>query len=163
MVRIGRKKFSWNSVKFRIGGIASERIRKIGFGEKITDELVYGAQRDGTPIGLTSGKYEPDVASVSFLVDEFYGNGVEQGIAQKLAAAAGTTGLGDIEFDMFLQLIEESVGVITVVFPTCRIVNPKLDFSEGVNASEVEVGIRVIDPIRVNGTQLASVNRGLTI
>lgn len=163
MVRIGGKKYSWNSVKFRLGGFASEKIRKISFGEKITDELVYGARRDGVPLGVTAGKYEPDLAAVSFLIDEWFGTGVAQGLAQKIAAQGGVPGLGDLEMDMFLQLIEERVGVITVNFPLVRIVNPKVDLSEGTAASEVEIGIRVIAPIVVNGIQLASATRGLTI
>ena len=168
MVRIGRKRFSWNSVKFRIGGIASERIRKIGFGEKVTDELVYCAKRDGTPIGLTAGKYEPDMLAITFLVDEWLGTAPTfNGIAQKLLALAGgtplTMGLSDIEHDVQLSLYEELVGAIDFSFPLVRPVSPKIDFSEGTTASEIEVQFRVVNPIQTNGMQVASVVRSLSI
>jgi hypothetical protein len=163
MVRIGKRIFSWNSAKLRVGGFATEKATKVDWGEKINDELVRGMRRDGTPLGVTSGDYEADVLSIGFLVDEFYGNGAQQGIAQKLSVAAGTAGLSDVEFDVFLQMIEEQVGVVTVTFPVCRITAPKMSMARGPAGVEVDVGIRVIDPIVVNGIKLASVQRGLTI
>lgn len=163
MVRIGKKSYAWQSVIFKIGGFSTELIKKISFGEKITDELVYGANRAGIPIDVTPGKYEPDMLVIGFLMKGFYGAGTQApGIAQKLCAAAGTTSIGDIECDVYLQLVEELVGVVTFNFPRVRIVAPKVDLAEGTSASEIEVSCRVIDPIQVNGTQLASVQRSLT-
>ena len=168
MVRIGRKKFSWNSVKFRIGGIASERIRKIGFGEKVTDELVYCARRDGVPIGVTAGKYEPDMLVVSWLIDEWLGTAPTfAGISTQLLALAGLTpitgGLSDIEHDVQLSLFEENYGAIDFSFPVVRPVTFKPSFAEGTTAQEIEVSYRVIDPIQTNGMQLASVVRAIDI
>ena len=168
MVRIGKKVFSWNSTTFRIGGISSQGITSLDFGDKISDELVYGARRDGTALGVTAGQYEPDVATAKFLVAEWYGTSLQPaslGLMRKIMALAGplgTLGMADIEFDMYLQFFEELQGTITVEFPTCRIVAPKDSVSRGTSAIETEVGIRIIDPIKRNGITLASQLRSLS-
>lgn len=171
MLRIGKKIFSWNSVKFRMANVASEKIRSIDWDQKITDELVYGARRDGTPLGVTSGKYEPGIAKLKMLVDEWFGTGVLVGGYLSLLTLGKTVGLADVEFDIQLQFFEEVVsatpgssgGVITIYFPTCRLVGNTQSLSESTGASEVDLAIRVIDPPKTNGAQLPSLLRSVTV
>lgn len=163
MLRVGRKAFSWNSTKFRMGGFPSERVTAIDFDEKINDELVRGNRRDGTPEDVTAGEYEPGMLTVKFLLGEWYGEPAKGviGFAQRLSLG-GTVGLSDVELDVSLQFYEELVGVGDIYFPRCRIVAPKDSHAKGTSASEIEIGVRVIDPIRRNGIALASVIRQIT-
>ena len=169
MIRIGKKVFSWNSVKFRMASKASEKVRSIDWGQKITDELVYGNRRDGTPHGVTAGKFVPEILKLKLLVDEWFGTGlVDQGYLGLLTLGK-TVGLADTEFDILLQFFEEVVspipgqsgGVITIYFPTCHIVGNNQSLSESVSGSEVDIPIRVIDPPLANGTKLVSLVRSI--
>lgn len=171
MLRIGKKIFSWNSTKFRMASVASEKIRGIDWDQKITDELVYGNRRDGTPHGVTSGKYEPGQMKIKMLVDEWFGTGLVLQGYLGLLTLGKSVGLADVEFDIQLQFFEEVVspipgaggGVITIYFPTCRIVGNAMSIAESVTASEVDIPIRVIDPIVANGTKLASLVRSFSL
>lgn len=171
MLRIGKKIFSWNSTKFRMASVASEKITGIDWGQKITDELVYGNRRDGTPHGVTAGKWEPEVMKLKMLVDEWFGTGVLVGGYLGLLTLGKTVGLADTEFDIQIQFFEEVVsatpgssgGVITLYFPTCRCVANNQSLQQSTSASEVDVGIRVIDPPFTNGAFLSSKIRSLLL
>ena len=164
MVRIGKRIFSWNSVIHKFAGVKSEKLLSTDFGQKITDELVYAARRDGVPLGVTSGKWEPDVMKCKYLADAWYGSSLLlPGLADAVSLGK-LVGISDTEFDVQFQLFEEVVGpqgpgVVTILFPVCRVISVNDAHSEGTKASEVDVGIRVIEPPLANGVRLASVIR----
>jgi len=163
MLRIGKKDFGWNSTKFRLAGFASERITAIDFGEKITDELVRGNRRDGTPQGVTGGEYEADIVQLKMLIGEWFGEPGNGRVGYLTRLTLGkTVGLSDIECDMGLQFFEELVGVCDIYFPVCRIVGAKLAATKGNAPQEMDVSVRPIEPLVTNGTKLASIVRAFS-
>lgn len=166
MVRIGKRLFSWNSVIHTIASVNSQKLLSTDFGQKITDELVYAARPDGVPVGVTSGKWEPDLMKAKYLSDGWYGSGIlAPGIADAVSLGK-LVGLSDTEFDVTFQLFESVIGpagggVVTIYFPVCRVISVNDAHSEGTKAAEVDVGIRVIEPPLANGVRLASVIRSV--
>lgn len=164
MIRVGKKSFSWNSFRFRLGGIASQRVSSIDFDEKVTDELIYGNRRDGTPQGVTAGKYEPGMVTMKFQIGEWYGEPGKGNVGLLTPLTLGkSVGLSDVECDSDLQWFEDGVGSCGVNFPLLRPVSMKDSHSIGTSGSEVEIGFRCIAPIKRNGTQLASIIRSITL
>ena len=169
MLRIGKRMLSWHSTKFKMAGVSSEKITSIDMGEKITDELVYGNRRDGTSHGATAGLWEPDNIALKMLADEWYGTDALRTGYLGLLTLGKTVGLADTEFDLQLQFFEEfgvaspsGPATVTIIAPVARIVGVKLAAAKGVAGQEVDLNLRVIEPVRGNGAQLASLVRSFS-
>jgi hypothetical protein len=165
MIRIGPRKYSWHSTTVRIASQKTQKLTSIDWGQKITDELVYAMRADGTPEGVTAGKWEPELLNMKMLVDEWHGDSLLNLGFASLLSLGKAVGLADTEFDIMIQRVEPVVtssgtgGVMTILFPVCRIVSTKEAEAEGVAASVIDIGVRVIKPPIANGVRLASMLR----
>lgn len=155
LVRISPITHSWTSCRWAFNLIPFNGIQSVDYEEKRTRKIVYGSNRSGTPIGMTSGKYEPGMLNIKMLRDSF----------DKLCTVLFPLGLGsygDAEFIFFGQYIEPVIGSlpITVVATSCYIVGVKDSQAEGVDELVTEVSIQPLAYTR-NGQRLWSLVRSI--
>jgi len=155
LIRISPITHSWTSCRWAFNMIPFVGLQSVDYEEKRTRKLVYGSNRSGTPIGITSGKYEPGPLNIRMLRDSF----------QKLCLILFPFGLGsygDAEFTFFAQYIEPVIGSlpITVVATGCYIVGVKDAQSEGTDELVTDIAIQPLAFTR-NGQRLWSLVRSI--
>ena len=160
LVRINDAVYSWNSVVFRIGSLRTVAPVSIDFDDKITQALVYSARRDGRPVGMTAGKYEPGQSVIKFLLEGWTGGttrfplGVEPFVLHDGLGSSGRTLV-----PIFVQWFEEATGQSTsVVLGSARLIGRKIGAAEGVEGQVLEATFQPSN-VSINGISLASAAR----
>ena len=153
LVRINNTILGWNSCIFKVDGDPFNGITAFNYEEKRERKVVYGARRDGVPLGKTSGKYSVPSCSLTMLRDSF----------DKLTDYLSIIGLGsygDAEFTFMSQYVEPGQMPITVLCEGCTIDGVKDGNQEGTDelVSEVEIGVLSLTK---NGKRLWSVQRSI--
>lgn len=154
LVRINQNKYSWYSTLFRVASKQTERINAIDLSDKITKALPYGMRRDGRPLGVTTGKYEPEVIVVKFFMD------IWPEVEDTISDGFGSS--GNTNFPMLLQFVELGNIPITIMMSECTLVSRKLGHAEGVEASVMEAGFQP-QGVSINGKTLYSNLRALGV
>jgi hypothetical protein len=147
--------YSWNSFSFKILGIPFNGIKAFDYAHKRERTVVYGARRDGTPLGKTAGKYSVEPITLTVLRDT----------ADKITTMLTPLGLGsygDAEFTFTAQYIEPGNIPITVVGMRCTIDGEKDGNTEGTEEATTELTIGCLQLIK-NGKLLSSLVRAVPV
>lgn len=144
---------SWNIALAPFVGITA-----LNYSEKRERKLVHASRKDGTPLGMTSGKYSVDACSFTMLRSSY----------QRLIEILTPLGLGsygDAEFPIVATYSEPKAllaGVlpITIAIQGCRITGVKDSYQEGIDELVTEVDLMAMAITR-NGLRLWSVVNGL--
>jgi len=157
IIRVNNTILSWNSFSFKINGIPWVGIKSFSYEQKRERKVVYGAQRNGKPLGKTAGKYSVASCSLTMLRDSY----------DKLTTELTALGLGsygDAEFTFIAQYIEPVIGSlpITVVGTGCTIDGEKEGNDEGTDELVTEVEIGCLSLLK-NGKSLASIVRSVPV
>jgi len=155
IVRVSPIIYSWTSCRWAFDLIPYTGIVAVDYEEKRSRKIVYGSNRSGTPLGITSGKYEPGMLNVRMLRDSF----------DKLTTfftAKGLGSYGDANFAFFGQYIEPVPGALpqTIVATDCYIVGVKDAQQEGIDELLTDVAIQPLAFTR-NQKRLWSLVRSL--
>ncbi len=158
--RINGTPYSATSCAFKFNLVPFVGILAFDYGEKRERKLVHGARRDGTPLGMTSGKYSTDGISFTMLTSSF------QRLIESLTAL-GLGSYGDAKFPISVQYIEpqaQLAGVppITVLIEGATIVGVKNAHAEGIDEAVTQVDVMALALTR-NGLRLWSVVNGLGV
>lgn len=151
IVRLNSTILSWNSCRFAVNLVPFTGIVGCDFEDKRDGELVWGAKRDGVPLGMTSGKYNPSPMTLAMLRD----SGMK---LMELLTPLGLGSYGDAEFAFFMQAFEPVLlgpDPITVVMTGCRVRGVKDANQEGTGALTTEFTIQPLEITR-NGMALFS-------
>ncbi len=155
IIRINDTIYSWNSCAFAVDLDPYVGILALNYEQKRERKVVYGAKRDGRPLGKTAGKYSVPDFSITMLRDSY----------DKLTTVLTAKGLGsygDAEFTFFAQYVEPVLGAtpIIIVAENCTIDGEKDVNAEGIDELVTEVQIGSLSLTR-NGKRLWSVVRGI--
>lgn len=158
--RLNDTPYSATSCSWTIAGAPFVGITALSYSEKRERKLVYASRKDGTPLGMTSGKYSVDSVSVTFLRSSF----------QRLVEVLSLQGLnsyGDARFPIVATYSEQlatlaGVLPITVLITGCRVTGVKDSYSEGIDEAVTEVEMMALALTR-NGTRLWSVVNGIGV
>jgi len=158
LIRVGSTLYGFNSESFKFDGVPYQGIQGVSSSEKRTRKLVRAAKRSGTPMGRTSGVYEPGMITIKMLKDS----------AQVLLTQLALKGLGsfgDTEFTFTAQVWEPAIGPITPILflaTGCTLDELKDDAQEGPDETTTELSIQPLMILR-NGVRLASLIREIPI
>jgi hypothetical protein len=152
LIRINDTFHSWESVSLEIDGDPWNGFTGIDWEQARTRTLVYGARKDGKPLGRTSGKYEPKPISMTWLRSSW-------NLLCEYLSIEGLGSYGDAEFDITLQYEEEG-DIQTIAFLKCTIDNEKDGNQEGTDALTTDATIGTLDITR-NGLSLYSLIRNI--
>lgn len=100
ITRVNNVPYSWTSCAHFFQGLPYKGITAVSFKETREVELVYAAQQDGRPIGMTSGIYKIENLSFTLLRDSALS------LMADMAQLTGTTSFGDAEWTYLLQVFE---------------------------------------------------------
>jgi hypothetical protein len=146
---------SWNIALAPFIGIT-----RLDYSEKRDRKMVHGSRRDGTPLGITAGKYFIENLSITMLRSSF------QRLAE-LLTPLGLGSFGDARFPIIATYSDVSaqlngVPPITVDIQGCRIVGVKDGYQEGTDELVTDVEMMGLTLTR-NGLRLWSVINGVGI
>lgn len=154
-IRVGDTIYSWYSQGFKVNGAPYSGVLSIDSEESKTPKLVYGAKRDGTALGMTTGRYEPKPCTIKMLSDS----------AQILLNTLGVQGLGSYgdatNIVISVEVFEISIGPITPILwliSGCRLINVKDSSAEGADELATELTFQPMSYMR-NGVRFASIAR----
>lgn len=158
--RLNDVPYSATSCSWTIAGAPFIGITALSYSEKRERKLVFASRRDGTPLGITSGKYSVDALSITMLRSSF----------QRLVEVLTLVGLGsygDARFPIvatYSEPLASLVGVIpiTALISGCRVTGVKDSYSEGTDEAVTEVEMMAMSLTR-NGTRLWSVINGVGV
>lgn len=157
--RINDTFYSWTSSKFLVANVSFEGITAMAYEMKRDVKTVYGARRDGLPMGRTSGKITIGDVTLSIFPDSW-------DIFTSILTPFGLGSFGDAVFPMMLQRIEPvaplsgTSPVLTTSFEQCRVTGYKHSGAEGTDESIIEVTLSALN-ITENGKSLASIVRSI--
>lgn len=124
-VRINNIIYSWTSVILKIDGDRYEGFQSFdGAKEKRERKLVYGARKNGRPLGRTSGKYIPGPVTIKFLKRS-------ANLLLTYLSLKGLGSYGDAEFIAQLQVSEPGYVPITSTLLDCTIEEANDSAAEG--------------------------------
>lgn len=156
VLRVNDAIHSWNSCRFLVDVEPFTGLVAVDTEETREVKVVYGARRDGTPLGTTSGKYTAKPFTAKFLTDQWE-------VIKKYLAIKGLGSYGDARFAFAIESSEEAdieVPVLILIANTCRVVGVKKGFEEGVEESLAEITIQPLNMID-NGDVLFSLARSI--
>lgn len=159
LVRWNRRVVSAKSLIIAIEGVPYQGITSLDYSDKMDPGIVYGTQRDGAPLGMTSGKYTPGACSLTFLAD-VYRIKFQTQIAALAALQLQGTGLALAEWTLTVQHVEPGAIPTTDFLSGCRMTEPKDKYQEGSEALMTEVSFQPLIILR-NGFTLFDLTRGL--
>lgn len=155
LVRINGVPFSWASSIFKVDGFPYKGILEFNYEQKRERKVVYGARRDGVPLGKTPGKYSVPSMSLKMLKGS-------ADILTTYLTAKGLGSYGDASFVFIMQCIEPDplATPLNVVCESCTIDGKKDSAAEGIDelVTEFEIGCLQLTE---NAKRLWSVVRGL--
>lgn len=146
---------SWNIALAPFVGITA-----LDYAEKRDRKYVHASRKDGTPLGITNGKYSIDSLTMTMLRSSF----------QRLIEILTVIGLGsygDAKFPIVATYSEpfallSGVPPITVAIQGCRITGVKDSYAEGIDELVTEVEMKALALTR-NGLRLWSVVNGIGV
>jgi hypothetical protein len=146
---------SWNIALAPFIGITA-----LNYEQKRERKLVHASRRDGTPLGITAGKYSIGSLSMTMLRSSY------QRLTE-LLTPLGLGSYGDARFPMIATYSDWSaqlagVPPITVDIIGCRIVGEKDAYQEGIDELVTEVDLMALALTR-NGLRLWSVVNGIGV
>jgi hypothetical protein len=149
--------FSATSSEFNILGAPFVGILSLDYEQKRERKLVYGARKDGTPLGMTGGKYGIGSFGMSMLRSSY------QRLIE-LLSLKGFGSYGDASFPISAVYAEplallKGVPPIVIAIEGCRIISEKDTNKEGIDEAVTEVGLAAMSLTR-NGMRLWSVING---
>ncbi len=152
--------YSATSCSWLIAGAPFVGITALSYSEKRERKLVHASRKDGTPLGMTGGKYSVDSISMTMLRSSF----------QRLVEILTPLGLGsygDAKFPIIATYSEpfatiQGVPPVVVAIDSCRITGVKDSYQEGVDELVTEVEMMALAVTR-NGLRLWSTVNGLGI
>lgn len=150
--------YSATSCSWFIAGTPYIGILDFNISQKRETKLVYAGRRDGTPLGMPSGKYSVDGLSMKMLTSSY----------QILIAQLSVLGLGsygDAEFPIVATYSEpraqvQGVQPIVIDISGARITSEKDSRSEGIDESVTEIEMMALSATR-NGLKLYSLVNGI--
>jgi len=149
--------FSATSCSWLFAGAPFVGITAVDFEDKRERKLVHASRKDGTPIGLTNGKYLPGQVVVTMLRSS------SQRLLE-LLTPLGFGSYGDARFPFIAkyQEILAPVPPVIVMVAGCRIAGVKETFAEG---SDELLSVVTMDCLTItrNGLALYSRVNGLGI
>ena len=156
--RLNDVPFSSTSCSWQIAGAPFIGITALSYSEKRERKFVHASRRDGTPLGIVSGKYSIDALSMTMLRSSF------QRLIEILTGL-GQGSYGDAKFPIFAtyseaQALANGVLPITVDIQGARITGVKDGYSEGIDELVTEVEMTALLLTR-NGLRLWSVINGI--
>lgn len=146
---------SWNIALAPFVGITA-----LSYSEKRERKLVHASRKDGTPLGMTGGKYSVDSVTITMLRSSF------QRLIE-LLTPLGLGSYGDAKFPIVATYSEplatvNGVPPIVITIDGCRITGVKDSYQEGVDELVTEVEIQAMSLTR-NGLRLWSVVNGVPL
>lgn len=152
LVRIGNRVYGQKSCGFSVEGVPYVGIQAVKYGDALEREHVWGMNKDGTPLGMTPGKYVPDDLAITFLKDVFQSKFLPQMAA--MSALFGAPGsYGAAPFTFIAQYAEGALPPSVDTVSGCQIVKTEDDVAEGSGALVTVVTCKVISLSR-NGLTL---------
>lgn len=159
-VRLNNRVLSAKSVSFNIAGVPYQGITAMDYSEKMDKELVYDSDKSGGPVGMTSGKYGAEPASITMLKDVFTMKFLPlMGVASAANLAPGSWAQS-LPFPVAVQYIELPILPVTDLLSGCEIISAKDTYAEGINAAVVVIGLQPMSLSR-NGLTMYNRLRGL--
>lgn len=159
LVRIGSTIYSWNSQSFRFDGVPYQDLLSVDLDEKRNRKLVYGARRAGTPLGMTTGKYDPGQLVIGMLADS------AQLLLNQLAIK-GLGSYGDATDVVFSATVFEpapgAVSPLMLLASGMSVVGVKDSRAEGIDELITEITFQPLAVMR-NGLRISSLIRSLPI
>jgi hypothetical protein len=126
------------------------------YGQKRERKLVHASRKDGTPLGITGGKYSVDTLSVTFLRSSY------QRLCE-LLTPLGLGSYGDARIPILATYSEPlAIGVppIIIAITGARITAEQDTFAEGIDELVTKVDFMATSMTR-NGLRLFSVVNGI--
>lgn len=158
-VRWNNRVVSAKSCRYLIAGVPYVGITALDYEEKLEKELVYGADRSGSPIGMTSGKYSVSPFTITMLKDVFMKKFLPQmAILSAANLAPGSYGAGS--FPLVAQYSEPPLTPDQDIISGCQIVGTKDAYQEGISALVTEISLMAM-VLERNGLTLYSKLRSL--
>jgi hypothetical protein len=159
-VRLNNRVMSAKSISFGIAGVPYQGILAMDYAEKMDKELVYDADKSGGPVGMTSGKYGAEAASLTMLKDVFTLKFLPQfGLLSAANLAPGSWGSA-LPFPITVQYLELPMPPAIDLLSGCEITGAKDAYAEGINAAVVVLSFQPMSLSR-NGLTLYNRARGL--
>lgn len=159
VVLLNRTRYSQKSCGFLIGGAPYVGVTALDYADMIEDALVHGANRDGAPLGSTSGKYVPDVCKITMLADVFRKKFLPQHAALSLAVG-GIATISAHRFPIIVNFREGLAPPDVDILSGCRVLGVSDTYAEGADVKLTEVTVRVLSITR-NGIALFDRSRSL--
>jgi hypothetical protein len=158
--RLNGTPFSNTSCSWLIAGAPYIGITAINYEEKRERALIHGQRKDGTPLGITSGKYSVGAVTMTMLTSTF------QRLAEQLTIL-GLGSYGDAIFPIIATYSETRASLageppVIVDIQGCRITGIKNPHAEGFEGLMTEVEMMAMTLSR-NGLRLWSVINGLGV
>ena len=155
--RLNDVPYSATSCSWFIAGAPFIGITALSYSEKRERKLVHASRKDGTPLGITSGKYSVDALSMTMLRSSF------QRLIE-LLTPLGLGSYGDARFPLiatYSEPLATAAGVlpVTIDIQGCRITGVKDSYQEGIDELVTEVDMMALALTR-NGLRLWSVVNG---
>ena len=152
--RLNDVPYSATSCSWLIAGAPYVGITSLSYGEKRERKLVHASRRDGTPLGITSGKYSIDGLSMTFLRSSF------QRLIEQLSVL-GIGSYGDATFPIIATYSDVQAQIkgekpIVIHIDGARITSVKDSRDEGFDELTTEVEMMAMAMTR-NGLRLWSV------
>jgi hypothetical protein len=159
VLRVNNTVYSWNSTQFLIAGAPYTGILSVSYGQKRERKKVWGARRDGRPLGRTAGKYDPGPVKMTMLADTF-------DVMTTLLTVLGLGSYGDAEVPILIQIAEPGIPlpgsppVLTTAISFATITDVEDTKQEGTDELVKEVTWDVMQ-ILENGKSLQSIVRAI--
>ena len=155
VVRVNQTLYSWTSTAHLVDDFPYEGIVAVDYDQKRERKVVYAARQQGTPLGMTAGKYMVPPWTMKFLKDS------AEAFTDYLTEQ-GNGSYGDAVFQYLLQVTEpdSADAPITVSAEHCVISGKKDSYEEGIDELVTEFEITCL-LMTENGKQLWSAIRAL--
>ena len=113
-LRVNGNQLSWGSLILKVDDERFTGFTDISFGDKRTRVKAYGSARHHAPIGRSRGKYEIDPVKITGW------KWAVQVLRKGLAARADDgVSYGNVEFEVFVQYVDDSQGPLNVQIERC--------------------------------------------
>lgn len=158
--RLNNRILSAKSVLVTVSAVPYTGILAMDYGDNLESEDVHGMNRDGTPLGDTSGKYSVERFTMTFLKDVFQLKFQTQLVALSLAAGAFIPTIGAARFPIMVQYSEFGQPPCIDVIGGARVLSTKDDVQEGTGKAVTVVGLKALSLSR-NGITLYDRSRSI--
>lgn len=159
LIRWNRRVVSAKSLIIAVEGVPYANITALDYSDKLEPGMVWDAQRDGIPLGMTAGKYTPGACSLTMLADTFRLKFQTQ-LAALAALQLQGPATGMAEWTLTVQHVEPGQVPTTDFISGCRMTEPKDKYAEGTDALVTEVSFQPLLVMR-NGFVLFDITRGV--